>query len=153
MSERFLALLRAAPQRLVELSEGVPEARLHAAPEPDAWSARDVLAHLRSCADVWGGCMARLLAEDRPTIRAINPRTWIRETDYLAQPYLPSLQAFSRQRAELLALLEPLDEAQWARTATVTGAGRPYETTVLSYAERLAVHERSHVRQVARLLS
>jgi len=46
------------------------------------WSASDVLAHLRSCADVWGGYMMRILAEDRPTVHAVNPTTWIRQTDY-----------------------------------------------------------------------
>jgi hypothetical protein len=152
VSEQVLETLRATPVRLAELSDGLPEARLHAAPEPDAWSARDVLAHLRACADVWGGAMARLLDEDRPTFRAVSPRTWISGTDYLAQPFRASLGAFSGQRAELLALLEPLSPAQWTRTATVTGAGRPLTPTVLSYAERMATHERSHVRQVARLL-
>jgi hypothetical protein len=151
VSEQLLSLLRAAPVGLAKLSDGVPEQRLHTAPEGE-WSVRDVLAHLRSCADVWGDCMARLLVEDRPTIRAVSPRTWIDQTDYLAQPFLPSLQAFSRQRAELLALLEPLGPEQWARTATVTGAGRPYERTVLTYAERLATHERGHLKQVAGLL-
>lgn len=151
MSAPVLAVLRATPLRLAELSDGLPEERLHAA-EPGAWSARDVLAHLRACADVWGAAMARLLAEDRPTFRAVSPRRAIDDTDYLSLQFLPSLQAFSQQRAQLLAELEPLTPEQWDRTATVTGAGRPLSPTVLSYAERMATHERSHVRQVARLL-
>lgn len=153
MSEPVLAQLRATPLRLAALAEGLSEAALTSAPEPEAWSARDVVAHLRACADVWGGAVARILAEDRPAIRAVSPRRWIDGTDYAEQPCLPSLQAFSAQRAALLALLEPLTPDQWARTAEVTGAGRPLQPSVLSYLQRTATHERSHVRQVERLLS
>jgi len=63
-----------------------------------------------------------VLDEDEPTIRAINPRRWIKDTDYPALEFAPSLRAFSRQRAGLLALLEPLPPKAWTRTANVTGA-------------------------------
>jgi len=31
---------------------------------------------------MWGTYMATIVAEDRPTIRAINPTTWIKSTNY-----------------------------------------------------------------------
>ena len=31
---------------------------------------------------MWGGSISTMLGEEHPTIRAINPRTWIHETDY-----------------------------------------------------------------------
>jgi hypothetical protein len=37
----------------------------------------------------------------------------------------------------------------WSRDATFTGAGKPVERTVLSQAQRIAVHERAHLKQVA----
>jgi hypothetical protein len=94
-----------------------------------------------------------MLAEDRPTLRAVNPRTWIKRTDYLDLDFRPSLHAFATQRADLLALLEPLPPEGWARAATVTGAGKALERTVLSYARWLADHERPHVKQVARIVT
>jgi len=93
------------------------------------------------------------VAEDHPTLRAVNPTTWIRQTDYPALEFRDSLGAFSRQRAELLAVLEPLPPEAWARAATVTGAGRALERTVRSYAQWLATHERPHVKQIARVVS
>jgi hypothetical protein len=63
------------------------------------------------------------------------------------------LRAFATQRAELLAVLEPLPPEGWSRAATVTGAGKALERTVLFYARRLAEHERPHVKQVARLVA
>lgn len=149
--ERILALLAAAALRLAALTADLTPAHLRAAPAPDEWSANDVLAHLRACADMWGACIVATLAEDRPTLRAINPRTWINETDYLQLEFLPSLRAFTTQRAELLAVLAPLPPEGWSRAATVTGAGKPLERTVRFYAEWLASHERPHIKQIERI--
>lgn len=151
--EQMLALLAAAPPRLAALTTDLAPAQLRTAPTPGEWSANEVLAHLRACADVWGGCIVAMLAEDKPTLRAVNPRTWMKRTDYLDLEFRPSLHAFATQRADLLALLEPLPPAGWSRAATVTGAGKVLERTVLSYARRLADHERPHVKQVERIVT
>ncbi len=94
-----------------------------------------------------------MLAEDHPTLRAVNPTTWIKRTDYPELEFPPSLHAFVTQRADLLAVLEPLPPAGWARAATVTGAGRVLQRTVLSYAAWLARHERPHLKQIARIVN
>jgi len=146
---QLLALLAAAPGRIAAQTDGLTPAQLRAAPADGEWSAVDVLAHLRACADVWGGCIARLLAEDRPAFRAVNPTSWIKQTDYRDLAFGPSLRAFAEQRAALLVVLEALPPADWSRAATVTGVGRAFERTVLSYARWLANHERSHDRQIA----
>ncbi len=150
--EQVLTLLPETPPRLAALTAGLAPAQLQTTPDDDGWSANDVLAHLRACADVWGGCIARIIAEDRPTLRAVNPRTWIRQTDYPEQAFQPSLHAFTAQRTELLAVLEPLPPEGWSRAATVTGAGKALERTVLTYAQRLARHERPHVKQIERIV-
>jgi hypothetical protein len=148
-----LDLLAQTPPRLAALTAGLSPAQSRAAPNAGEWPANEVLAHLRACADVWGGCIMAMIAEDRPTLRAVNPRTWITKTDYLHMDFQPSLGAFATQRAELLAILEPLPPASWSRTATVTGAGRPLVRSVLFYAQWLARHEWPHVKQIERLVS
>jgi len=150
-AEQLLAALAAAPPRIAEITAGLTAAQLRAAPAPGEWSANEVLAHLRACADVWGGCAATILGQDRPTIRAVNPRTWIKGTDYLELEFQPSLQAFADQRAALLVVLEPLGSEAWARSATVTGAGRALERTVEFYAQWMAKHERPHLKQIQRI--
>lgn len=152
-SEQVLIQLAATPPRLAALTAGLAPAQLRTAPNSGEWSANEVLAHLRACADVWGGCIATILTEDRPTLRAVNPRTWIAKTDYLDLDFRPSLDAFATQRAELLAVLEPLPPGGWSRAATVTGAGKPLTRTVLSYAQRLVDHERPHVKQIERIVN
>lgn len=148
----ILTMLAEGPPRLAALTADLSPAQLRTPPNPDEWSANDILAHLRSCADMWGDAIARIVAEDRPTIRAINPRTWIEKTDYLALEFRPSLETFTRQREGLLAVLNQLSPEDWLRSATVTGAGKTLERTVQFYAEWLATHERSHVKATGRLV-
>ena len=152
-TEQVLTLLAETPPRIAGLTGGLTPAQLRAAPSHDGWSANDVLAHLRACADVWGDCMRVMLAEDKPTLRAVNPRTWIKKTDYLELEFRPSLRSFATQRADLLAVLEPLPHEAWSRAATVTGAGAVLERTVHFYAQWLATHERTHVKQVGRIVN
>jgi hypothetical protein len=99
---------------------------------------------------VWGDAIETIVQTDRPTIRAVSPRTWIRSTDYPELAFASSLQAFTTQRNRLLALLGQLPAKDWWRSAMVLGGGRPFELTVHSYAVRLARHERGHWRQVAK---
>lgn len=158
MAERLLpvddlvALLTEAPGRIADATHGVTPELLLTRPAPEEWSANDVLAHLRSCGDVWGESMGRMLAEASPRIRAVSPRTWIGKTDYLTLVFEPSLRAYTHQRAALVAMLAPLTARQWGRTATVVGAGRPLVLTVHDYAHRMATHERAHVKQITRIV-
>jgi hypothetical protein len=112
-----------------------------------------VLAHLRCCADVWGGCIRTILSEDVPTIRHTSPRGWIKRTNYLDLKFEPSLRAFVEQRDGLLASLKPLAPEAWSRTATVKRSGKVETLTVLDYARRLADHEQHHLEQFARIAS
>ena len=146
--EQNLKVLAATPSRIAELTEGLTAAQLLTPPEPGEWSARDVLAHLRACSDMWGKYITVILREDRPTFKAMNPTTWIKHTNYLEQEFEASLQAFTAQRTELLAVLKSLPPNAWSRAATVTGAGKPRERTVHTYAMWLANHEASHFRQM-----
>ena len=149
-TEQILSILRDTPERLSDLTGNLTESKLHAAPEPGEWSVTEIAAHLRSCADVWGRAIETIAVTDHPTIRAVSPTTWIESTDYRELASASSLQAFRKQRDQLLALLGHLPDQSWSRSATVLGGGRPLELTMHSYANRLARHERTHWRQVAK---
>lgn len=151
-SEQVLTALADTPLRIAALTAALGPDQLHAPPGDGGWSAHEVLAHLRACADMWGACIAAMIAQDTPTLRAVNPRTWIKKTDYLDQDFRPLLHTFATQRAELLALLGPLEPEGWARAATVTVAGKPLERTVLFYARWMAGHEGPHLKQVDRIV-
>lgn len=149
-----MAILPETPRRIARLTEGLAPTQLRASPGPDAWSVNDVLAHLRACHDVLGGNMLRILAEDRPAWRRLSPRAWMRKTDYPAWDFGPAFEAFTRQRIELLRVLEPLPPDAWERTATVTERpGETRERSVLFYGDWLAAHERVHWEQIATIVA
>lgn len=147
--EQVLALLTEAPPRLAALTENLTPAQLHAAPSPGEWSANDLLAHLRTCADVWGDYISLILTTNHPTIRAISPRTQLKQTNYPNLGFHPSLAAFTTQRTALLTLLKSLPLESWSRTATVKANGRILERTLHSYSDLLARHEQPHLDQLA----
>jgi len=148
--EQVLTLLKETPPQLAALTSGLAPVHLQTAPAHNEWSANDVLAHLRACADVWGSSIAAILAnEGTPTLRAVNPRTWIKRTDYCELAFGPSLHAYATQRAALLSELDSLPPEGWSRTARVIGAGAALERTVQDYAQRLARHEQPHIQQIA----
>lgn len=151
--EQILSMLADAPSRINDLTSGVPAARLLAPPEPGEWSARDVLAHLRACGDVWGKYIVMILTQDRPTFKAVNPTTWIKQTNYRELEFQPSFWAYLTQRDELLAVLQPLEHEAWDRTALVTGAGKPRQRTVYTYVLWLVNHEKSHLGQIERTVN
>lgn len=151
--DQILTILKETPPRLTQLTTGLTPAQLHAAPTTGEWSVNEVLAHLRACDDVWGGYyIMTILAQDNPTIRARNPRTWIKDTNYLDQDFRSSLRDFTRQRKRLLKVLKPLSQKDWERTNTLIGAGKPLQQTLLSHADGLARHERAHIKQIERAI-
>lgn len=151
--EQIMTTLAETPRRIGALTAGVAPGHLRQAPSDDEWSANDVLAHLRACADVWGGTIVRIVKEDGPVLRAVSPVTWLKSTDYPELQFGPSLRAFTRQRAKLLELLRGLRPRDWSRTATMTGAGRVLPRVVQIEASELARHERTHVKQIERIVA
>jgi len=150
--DEIMAILPETPGRISVLTARLTVAELRAAPEPDAWSINDVLAHLRACHDVLGGSLLRIVVEDHPAFKGVNPRSWIRKTDYPEWAFARAFEAFKSQRAELLAAVEPLPAEAWERTATVTGmVGETYERTARYYGAWMAGHERAHWKHLERI--
>jgi hypothetical protein len=134
------------------MARGRSDDELHRKPAPDAWSAHEILAHLQACAEVWGGSIDRMLTQDRPTIRYVSPRGWIRKTDFLEQSFRALLDRFALRRKALLGTLGALEARDWARGATFTGTTRGRDATVLVYATRIADHEVHHLPQLRRTI-
>jgi hypothetical protein len=63
-TEQVLTLLAETPLRLAALCAGLAPEELQTRPTSDEWSANEVLAHLRACADVWGNCIMAILAQE-----------------------------------------------------------------------------------------
>jgi hypothetical protein len=150
--DQTMEILRTTVPRLEELTRGVPQMRLSTV-TGYGWSVNDQLAHLRACHDVLGGNMLRIVREDHPAWKGMNPRAWQTQTDYFDWKFAPAFEVFRAQRAELLHVLEPLPPEAWKRTATVSAPpNKVYEYSTLYYGDWMARHERSHIGHMARIL-
>ena len=121
--EQVLTMLAGAPPRLAEVTAGLTPAELTIRPAPDAWSVNDVLAHtplLRRHVGRQHLDDARRGAPDDPRHQPpdVDPRDGLPD-----RAFRPSLRAYTRQREELLGILERLPPEGWSRDATFAGAG------------------------------
>ena len=146
--EKYLGLLTNTSRRLIKATQGLDDLRLQYKMDKKIWSVNDILAHLRSCADVWGGSIEAMLAQDRPTLPYQHPRQWIKKTDYPKLIFEESFQAFRMQREKLLNILNNLSFEDWSRAAMI----KHREHTVFSETRRMALHEEVHCQQIEELL-
>ena len=146
--EEVLAILAATPRQLESLTAGLTATQLATPPTPGEWSVHENLAHLRACADVRGAAALRTIAEDRPKIPVINPRAYLKKTNYLKLDFATSLRAFADQRADLLKVLRALPPDGWSRPAQIVRAASSLEGSVLYYAVWIATHEVPHLEQI-----
>ena len=113
--EKMLRLLAETPRRIAAATGTLNDNQLYLKPDKNSWSANDILAHLRACADVWSETMVLMLQEDEPTLQDISPRDWLKKSDYPALPFQESFLSFVDQRRELLQTLYDLDIVEWSR--------------------------------------
>ena len=151
-ADEIALFLTDSPGKIDAAAANRTDEELAARSAANEWSPNEILAHLRACQDIWGDSrIARMLAEDHATMRAVNPNTWLAQTNYRELPFRLSLSEFAEQRASFMRIVRDLSPEEWTRAATFTGGGRRREYSVHSEADALARHERSHIRQIERL--
>ncbi|SRR6266496_5063953 len=141
--ENYLRVLSETPERIMQLTKDLDEARLQFKADYKAWSANDILAHLRSCADLWSHSIYAMLAENQPVFSDINERKWAKVTRYAELPFAQSFQAYSMQRENLLRVLKALQFESWERSAVIFER----KHTVFMQVRRMAKHETEHIKQ------
>ena len=150
---RILELLTQAPLRLENAIRDIQPARLTLRSEEEPWSVSDLLAHLRTCSDIWGSRINDMITQDNPSMPYISPRSWMKKPKYTNQEFDAALEAFTQERQKLVKTLTDLDQAAWARRGTFTGTSpRQRDQTVFSYSERIVNHEQPHLEQIESLL-
>jgi len=152
-TSRILELLTHTPLRVEKATRGVQTTRLCLRSDVEPWSVSDILAHLRACADVWGGSIIAMIMRDNPTMPYVSPRTWMKKPMYVEQEFNAALESFAKERQKLVKALGNLDDAGWLRRGTFTGTSpRGRDQTVLSYSNRIVDHEQAHLDQIEALM-
>jgi DinB superfamily len=146
--QKHLEILEDSLHRISVLTGGLDESELRWTPQSMAWSAIEILAHLRSCADIWTYSIFAMLVEDNPSLAQMDERKWAKTAGYSKHPFVDSFQAYKLQRAVLLMVLRDLPVGSWSRSAQIEGR----KHTVFSQTRRMAMHEVEHCVQLEELI-
>ena len=76
---------------------GVDAARLHRRTADEPWSVNDILAHVRSAADVRERFIDAMATGEHATLRYVSPRSELRKTNYVDLTFAENLAAFRSQ--------------------------------------------------------
>jgi uncharacterized damage-inducible protein DinB len=146
--ETALALLEATPSILRALLAPLPEA-IVAADLDRGWSPKRVLAHFVDAEHVFADRLRRMIAEERPLIRSIDPLATLAAGDYLSRPVDALLGELNRSRRETCAWLRTLTAGQLQRPAEHDTCGEITASNLLHY---WPYHDTAHIRQIQRML-
>jgi len=130
---------------LVRAAAGDLSGKLDAPPAPGKWTARQILCHLADSEMVGRDRMARIAAEDNPTIVAYDQDAWATQLDYAVRDANEALESFCATRAANLRMLQALPATAWSKVGTHSFMG------VLTLADMVRVyadHAEGHARQL-----
>jgi hypothetical protein len=145
-----LARLERTPSDLARLVRGQTEATLSRRPAPDAWSAKEVVCHVRDAEEHLSGWIRTILAMDDPVlVQTGTADRWAEERQYARHHIGSAWEAFGHRRDDTLALLRGLDAAAWRRAGRHARRGR---LTVDDLVALMAWHDDNHLHQVKRAL-
>ena len=145
------------------------DAELGRRPAVDAWSAKEIVCHLRDVEELFQVRFHTVLALDEPRIlvlgatpddlapwriggvigHPLDPVRWVEDRQYARSDTRDALSSFRRRRGEVLALLEAASPADWDRGGIHLSRGR---LTLGDWVASLAAHDDNHLDQLRRAL-
>jgi len=142
-----LARLGCTYAELQKLFEGDSRGLATTRPAPTAWSAAEVVCHLRDIEEAYFDRIRFILLNDRPALIQLDPDRWVDERQYRRCDLPSALAAFWARREDTLGFLASLAPDRWERSADHPARGR---LTVRRVVHSLASHDAEHLAQVAR---
>ena len=148
-AEAVIDALRRAPDVVVPLVREVPSHILKRRPAPKRWSAHEHGCHLAHVHAMLFARLETILRDPRPVIKPYLPGEQDADDLLLAMDLEDSLDRFVADRARLVARLQQLSSADWARTAE-HAEYRTYSVFIMF--RHLALHDFLHAYRIEELL-
>ena len=146
MTAERIDLLIAAPKTLAHLVVEASDAQLDQEPTGAGWTVRTVLAHVRDFEFLEARlALERALAEDGPSVSALDNRVWERDRNRTRDRKEWLLADFALQRQASASILRALREPDWQRQLQTPFAGR---LTISSLLDWWLEHDALHVAQL-----
>lgn len=145
-----IATLGQTHATLLQLTEGLSDEILNFRTEPDAWSIREILAHLVDDEMyVMRTRMERIIKEDNPLLAPHDEKRWYATRNTTRDALAELLSDFAVQRAASLALLRMLREEDWQRQGRQPEYG---DFTAEVWLGHWVEHDTTHIGQISRTL-
>jgi len=144
----LLERYRRGPELLAVVMTGVFGEEEDFLTAPGKWSIRQIIAHLADTEIVLAHRFRQVIAEDSPTLVAIQQEAWAANLDYARRKPKQSLETLRRTRVENHELLKDLPAASYERAGNHTERGR---TTLAQLLEDYCAHTESHARQIGEI--
>ena len=144
-SRWLLKALREAAHELEAQLWGLDEDDLRWRPSDDAWSLKEIAAHLRDCEEHFVEVLELISTRDEPRIPAFDADAQVLEHDYRETDLDETLGHFEELRQRTVGLLWRED---WERTGR-----HPYlgPVTIAELARKQSEHDLEHLWQARRL--
>ena len=142
--------MRQTPGEIAALIEGQPGDVLGRRPAEGAWSATEIVCHLRDVEEFYLDRVQLILIHDEPVLLMLDPDRWADERQYRRHDMALAHAAFTTRRRETLAVLDPLGAEQWERAGLHRLRGR---LTVRHLVHSWAKHDDGHLDQLRRALA
>ena len=167
--EALLARLASTPETVADALRGGAGDDLARRPAERAWSATEIVCHLRDVDELFQIRLHTILALPDPPIlvfgagpeelaawriggavgHPLDPDRWAEDRQYRRADPGAAAAAFQSRRRDLTALLRGLAPGEWARGGIHLRLGR---LTLAEWAARLAAHDDNHLAQLRRAL-
>jgi hypothetical protein len=139
--EQYKDGYRAVTESLAGLSDRDLDARL-----PGKWSVREIVHHLADSEMVAAARLRRIVAEDRPGLRATDMAGYARRLFY-DRPIQHSLELFRLVRLSTAEILDRMTDVEWSREGVQADGGR---FTAEKWLEIFSQHAQTHAEQIRR---
>jgi DinB superfamily len=138
------------PDEVAAAIGGQPDDVLGRRPAADAWSATEIVCHLRDIEEFYLERVRLILTHDEPPLIVLDPDRWADERQYRRHDIVRAHTAFSVRRRETLAVLDALGIEEWERGGLHRLRGR---LTVRHIVHGWARHDLGHLDQLKRAVA
>ena len=142
--ERF----RGGAHLVEQALDGLAESEIDYHPSPEAWSVRQLMAHLADSEVVAAWRFRRLIADHEPALEAFDEKRWAAHLGYDRRDTFENLASFRRLRAENYGLLSYLPADAFDRAGTHAERGR---VTLRDMVMINVTHAERHADQIRRV--
>lgn len=144
--EKLIEALESTPRDLERMLRPLSAQAALWRPAPDEWCIVDIVAHLGYVEALFLERLRRVVAEERPTVPYIHPDASIHD---LGRSLAEQLAVFCECRNAMVAFLQGLEQAQWARHLVRESDG--FVSSLRDQVQNLVDHDSAHLAQMVEL--